>query len=130
MREPVPVSIEDILKTIELPATLRRIEDERPAFHLPVVDDRRFAYYLAEAGVDPVRLVEALDGCILRAGYVLEYCERMDFFYSGAAAGLRFSLDSSPEGSSAKFDSIGRPVEVTRTWHHIPAGRLVVTFAI
>jgi hypothetical protein len=124
------VSIEELLERIALPEGLRRIEGQRPAFHTPVIDDRRLAYYLMEEGGDPVRLVEALDAAITEAGYALEYCERSDFFYSGPMGNLCFRLDGSPEGLSARMDAQGRPVEVTRTWHQIPAGRVVVTFAI
>jgi hypothetical protein len=123
-------SIEALLEAIDLPEALSRIDEQRPAFHTPVIDDRRLAYYLMREGADPVRLVEALDLAITAAGYALEYCERGDFYYSGPSGNLCFRLDGSPEGLSARMDARGRPVEVSRTWHDIPAGRVVVTFAI
>jgi hypothetical protein len=123
-------SIEDLLEAIALPDALSRIDEQRPAFHTPVLDDRRLAYYLMDEGGDPVRLVEALDEAMTEAGYSLEYCERSDFFYSGPMGNLCFRLDGMPDGLSARLDARGRPVEVTRTWHDIPAGRVVVTFAI
>lgn len=122
-------SIDRILDRVSLPETLTRIEDERPAFHVPIVDDRRLAYYLVEEGADPLRVVEALNLSVVEAGFRMEYCEKNDFYYRGALGNLHIHLDASPEGMSARFDLSGKPVEVTQTWHHIPAGRLVITFA-
>lgn len=123
-------SINRILERFSLPDSLMRIEDERPAFHEPIVDDRRLAYYLVEEGADPLRVVEAVNLCITEAGFQMEYCEKNDFYYRGPMGNLHLHLDASPEGMSARFDPAGRPIEITQTWHHIPAGRLVVTFAI
>lgn len=125
-----PRSIDDILACIALPGVVIRIDDERPAFHTPMVDDHRLAYFLAGEGCDPVRLVESLDHSLTAAGFELEYCEKNDFYYRGPLGNLQLHLDSSPDGMSARFDVSGRPVEVSQTWHHIPAGRLVITFAV
>jgi hypothetical protein len=123
-------SIDAILDQIALPEALTRIEDERPAFHVPIVDDRRLAYFLVVEGADPLRVVEEINLGVTEAGFRMEYCEKNDFYYRGSSVSLAVRLDGSPEGMSARFDPTGKPIEVTQTWHHIPAGRLVVTFAI
>lgn len=123
-------SIDSILERFSLPESLTRIEDERPAFHEPIVDDRRLAYYLVQEGADPLRVVEAVHLSVTDAGFRLEYAEKNDFYYRSSIGSLHLHLDASPEGMSARFDLAGKPLEVTRTWHHIPAGRLVLTFAI
>lgn len=126
----LPPSIDDILARIALPGAIRRIDDQRPAFHAPLIDDRRLAYFLADEAADPVRLVESLNHSVTAAGFEMEYCERNHFFYRGPLGALHLHLDSSPEGMSARFDASGRPVEVAQTWHRIPAGRFVITFAV
>lgn len=123
-------SIDAVLACMSLPGIVARIDDQRPAFHAPVVDDSRYAYFLVEAGTDPIELVTALDECVSAVGFVMDYCEKNNFLYRGPLGTLLVHLDNAPHGMSARFDITGRPVEVAQTWHRIPAGRLVVTFSV